>query len=95
MNWQAREAERWLTQAFRDLEAAEKLLHQKEYNWVCFIAQQAAEKAVKPGASTKYTSPPVIPMGYLLVSLPISTAERMVKSAYHARKRSSRPSAAS
>ncbi|MBC8447231.1 MAG: HEPN domain-containing protein [Chloroflexi bacterium] len=47
MNWQAREAERWLTQALRDLEAAQKLLHQKEYNWVCFIAQQAAEKAVK------------------------------------------------
>ena len=47
MNWKAREAQRWLTQALRDLEAARKLLLQEEYNWVCFIAQQAAEKAVK------------------------------------------------
>lgn len=41
------EAERWLEQARRDLEAAEGIFAQG-YWWIaCFQAQQAAEKAVK------------------------------------------------
>ncbi len=37
----------WLAQAERDLEVAEVMLTQGFYEWVCFICQQAAEKAVK------------------------------------------------
>jgi HEPN domain-containing protein len=37
----------WLSQAERDLEQAEWNLKGKFYQWSCFSAQQAAEKAVK------------------------------------------------
>lgn len=37
----------WIQQAVKDIEAAEKLLNAGSFEWVCFIAQQAAEKAVK------------------------------------------------
>lgn len=37
----------WLKQAERDLEHARLSLDGKFYEWTCFIAQQAAEKAVK------------------------------------------------
>ena len=37
----------WINQAKRDLEAAEGLLNQGSFEWSCFVAQQAAEKAVK------------------------------------------------
>lgn len=37
----------WLSQATRDLEKAEKDLLWGYYEWACFTAQQAAEKAVK------------------------------------------------
>jgi HEPN domain-containing protein len=37
----------WLKQAERDLEHAKLSLSGKFYEWVCFIAQQAAEKAIK------------------------------------------------
>ncbi len=37
----------WLQQSKRDLEAAKKLYKEKIYEWTCFLAQQAAEKAVK------------------------------------------------
>jgi HEPN domain-containing protein len=37
----------WIEQAIRDLEKAEKDLSWKYYEWSCFTAQQAAEKAVK------------------------------------------------
>ncbi|HFD40758.1 MAG TPA: HEPN domain-containing protein [Anaerolineae bacterium] len=41
------EAERWFRQAERDIEAAANLRDSGDYNWSCFVAQQAAEKAVK------------------------------------------------
>lgn len=41
------EAERWLKQALRDLDAAKGSLADGYYEWACFQAQQAAEKAVK------------------------------------------------
>ena len=44
--WEA-EADRWFRQAEQDLEAATHLLDSSDYNWACFVAQQAAEKAVK------------------------------------------------
>ena len=37
----------WIIQAVRDLEKAEKDLSWEYYEWACFTAQQAAEKAVK------------------------------------------------
>ncbi|MFA4667826.1 HEPN domain-containing protein [Pyrococcus kukulkanii] len=41
------EAERWWRQAVRDLEDAKFVFHGKRYNLACFLAQQAAEKALK------------------------------------------------
>ena len=41
------EVKRWLTQALRDLKAARDSLRNSNYEWACFQAQQAAEKAVK------------------------------------------------
>lgn len=37
----------WLNQAKRDLSTAEGLLKYGSFEWSCFVAQQAAEKAVK------------------------------------------------
>lgn len=37
----------WLNQAARDLEQAEDSRRAGRYEWACFAAQQAAEKAVK------------------------------------------------
>ena len=40
-------AEDWLRQAERDLEHARRSMELGDYEWACFAAQQAAEKAVK------------------------------------------------
>jgi len=37
----------WLRQAVRDLEHARRSMELGDYEWACFAAQQAAEKAVK------------------------------------------------
>ncbi len=37
----------WLEQSKRDLFSAKKMFENKIYEWACFIAHQAAEKAVK------------------------------------------------
>jgi len=37
----------WLRQALRDLEHAKRSLELGDYEWACFAAQQASEKAVK------------------------------------------------
>jgi len=37
----------WLNQAHRDMRQAEVSLKEELYEWACFAAQQAAEKAVK------------------------------------------------
>jgi HEPN domain-containing protein len=37
----------WLRQATRDLDHAKRSLNFGDYEWVCFAAQQAAEKAMK------------------------------------------------
>ncbi len=41
------EARRWFLQALRDIKAARDSLRAGNYEWACFQAQQAAEKAVK------------------------------------------------
>ncbi|MBC8521860.1 MAG: HEPN domain-containing protein [Methanomicrobia archaeon] len=43
----ATRAEDWLRQAKRDLEHARHALEDEDYEWSCFAAQQAAEKAAK------------------------------------------------
>jgi hypothetical protein len=37
----------WLRQAQRDISHAQNALEDGDYDWACFAAQQAAEKAVK------------------------------------------------
>jgi HEPN domain-containing protein len=44
---QKKESERWMRQALRDLDDAKYNLQGERYNLVCFLAQQAAEKALK------------------------------------------------
>lgn len=39
--------EDWMRQARRDLRHARNSLESEDYEWACFAAQQAAEKAVK------------------------------------------------
>lgn len=41
------EAADWLWEAWADLRHAERSLSLGDYNWACFAAQQAAEKALK------------------------------------------------
>ncbi len=43
----AERSEDWFKQAKRDLESARVLFKEGIYEWACFIAQQAAEKAIK------------------------------------------------
>lgn len=43
----ANRAKDWFAQAERDLEQAKSSHDGKRYEWACFAAQQAAEKAVK------------------------------------------------
>ena len=40
-------SEDWMNQAERDLKVAEELMKDESFEWSCFIAQQATEKAVK------------------------------------------------
>jgi len=42
-----KEGSRWLKQAERDLDDARYAFSGERYNLVCFLAQQAAEKAIK------------------------------------------------
>jgi len=37
----------WLNQAVKDLKVAEEMMKDEFFEWSCFIAQQAAEKAIK------------------------------------------------
>ena len=47
MNLQNKESRRWLMQAERDLDDSRYNLEGNRYNVTCFLAQQAAEKALK------------------------------------------------
>jgi HEPN domain-containing protein len=37
----------WINQAIKDLSTAEEMMRNESFEWSCFVAQQAAEKAVK------------------------------------------------
>lgn len=41
------EYERWIKSAEKTLQSAKEDLERGDYNWACFKAQQAAEKALK------------------------------------------------
>jgi len=43
----AHEADRWMRTAVGDLDAAEVMQHHGKFSHACFLAQQAAEKALK------------------------------------------------
>ena len=47
-------AEKWYAQAKKDLQAALKSFHVKEYAWACFQAHQAIEKALKAAYIRKH-----------------------------------------
>jgi len=65
--WDARaEAERWCRQAANDLAFARVAVRERFYSQACFIAQQAAEKAVKAVA---YGLGERTVLGHSLVSL--------------------------
>jgi HEPN domain-containing protein len=49
----ASRAEDWLGQAERDLRAAQASMEAELFEWACFIAQQAAEKATKAVAQAR------------------------------------------
>jgi len=40
-------SEDWIKQAIRDLKTADEVAKSGSFEWSCFVAQQAAEKAVK------------------------------------------------
>ena len=41
------EFNRWIDSAMKTLESAKRDFNAKDYNWACFKAQQAVEKALK------------------------------------------------
>ena len=47
MGENTKESLRWFKQAEKDLKAAKNSLQSADYEWACFQAQQAAEKALK------------------------------------------------
>jgi HEPN domain-containing protein len=59
-----------MAQAERDLEQAEWSLKGEFYEWACFIAQQAAEKAVKAVYQAHHAAAWGHSVSKLLVSLP-------------------------
>lgn len=67
MDKRKEEASRWLKQAEKDLKTAGDMIEKENYNWACFICQQAAEKALKSVyISRAESSEPVHSLFYLL-----------------------------
>jgi hypothetical protein len=68
----------WFEQALKDLEAAEHLRRVGRYEWACFTAHQASEKAVKSLKRLKSTPPhrrgraPLVPSDQTSAPLDIS-----------------------
>lgn len=75
----------WLAQAERDLEEARWSLQGGFYEWVCFVAQQAAEKAVKALYQRLHAEARGHSVSQLLASLPSDTAleEELLEKAIH------------
>lgn len=67
-----RRHEDWLKQAHSDLSAAEDSAGSGHFEWACFQAQQAAEKALKALIISKGGESRIHSINYLLTSLPES-----------------------
>jgi HEPN domain-containing protein len=65
-----RRHEDWLKQAHSDLSAAEDSAGSMHFEWACFQAQQAAEKALKALIISKGSESRIHSINYLLTSLP-------------------------
>jgi len=61
----------WMAQAEFDLQTARKLSSAGDYEWCCFICQQAAEKAVKAVIESKNGKSKVHSVFQLLKSLKV------------------------
>ena len=53
-----REAEEWVRQAQEDMLAVHSNIREEKYSWACFIAQQAAEKALKALYADQHSEEP-------------------------------------
>jgi HEPN domain-containing protein len=78
MTKREREARRWWRQAHRDLESAEINLREQRCEVTCFLAQQAAEKAVKALLYAQGESPV---LGHSLLGLTQRAAEYVTEMA--------------
>jgi HEPN domain-containing protein len=65
-----RRHEDWLKQADSDLSAAEDSASSNHYEWACFQAQQAAEKALKALIISKGIESRIHSIKFLLSNLP-------------------------
>ncbi len=63
----------WLEQALLDLEHARKSKLQRDFNWSCFVSQQAGEKAVK----ALYLSMNMEGWGHVIKKLPEELKKEM------------------
>lgn len=78
-----RRHEDWLKQADSDLGASEDSSSSKHYEWACFQAQQAAEKALKALIISKGSESRVHSIKFLLSNLPenISVSDQIQNAA--------------
>ncbi|CAG0995216.1 MAG: HEPN domain-containing protein [Candidatus Methanoperedens sp.] len=67
-----RRHEDWLKQADSDLCAAEDSASSNHYEWACFQAQQAAEKALKALIISKGSESRIHSIKFLLTNLPLN-----------------------
>ncbi len=78
-----RRHEDWLKQADSDLCAAEDSASSNHYEWACFQAQQAAEKAIKALIISKGSESRIHSIKFLLSNLPenISVSDQIQNAA--------------
>jgi HEPN domain-containing protein len=78
-----RRHEDWLKQAESDLCAAEDSASSNHYEWACFQAQQAAEKAIKALIISKGIESRIHSIKFLLSNLPenISVSDQIQNAA--------------
>lgn len=78
-----RRHEDWMKQAESDLCAAEDSASSNHYEWACFQAQQAAEKALKALIISKGSESRIHSIKYLLSNLPenISVSDQIQNAA--------------
>lgn len=78
-----RRHEDWLKQADSDLGASEDSAISKHYEWACFQAQQAAEKALKALIISKGSESRIHSIKFLLSNLPENISVSDTKGLFH------------